>query len=344
MNAGVLTTISLTGFAVAFFHAAIPTHWLPFVLAGRAQRWSHAKTLLVTAVAGAGHILFTTILGVGVVWLGITLNKKVGDAFPKIAGGALILFGLYYLVRAMRGASGHHHFFGGHAHPHAHKHREHGGLLVDVGHGFAELSVFETGVPPQWRIYFYDAAKGSEPPPEAEAISIETIRPTGERQVFNFVRRADFLESTAEIPEPHEFTAVLKIGHGDHAHSFEVAFTEEHHSHEHHDRTHATPPQPVAKIRTSDWVAIGSLLALLTFSPCEGFLPVYLSGIKFGWAGFFLLSAILAAATLAGMVLFTWLTLVSMEKLKLRFVEKYETAILGGLLCVLGILVIALEH
>jgi len=37
MNDTVLTTILITGFGVAFFHAAIPTHWLPFVLAARAQ-------------------------------------------------------------------------------------------------------------------------------------------------------------------------------------------------------------------------------------------------------------------------------------------------------------------
>ena len=63
MNETVLTTIAFTGFTVAFFHAAIPTHWLPFVAAGRAQRWSHSKTLLITALAGTGHVLTTALLG-----------------------------------------------------------------------------------------------------------------------------------------------------------------------------------------------------------------------------------------------------------------------------------------
>jgi len=48
MNSSVLTTVAATGFTVAFFHAAIPTHWLPFVLTGRARGWSRAKTLAVT--------------------------------------------------------------------------------------------------------------------------------------------------------------------------------------------------------------------------------------------------------------------------------------------------------
>ena len=53
MNSAVLTTVAATGFSVAFFHAAIPTHWLPFVLTARARGWSRAKTLAVTAFAGA---------------------------------------------------------------------------------------------------------------------------------------------------------------------------------------------------------------------------------------------------------------------------------------------------
>ena len=93
----------------------------------------------------------------------------------------------------------------------------------------------------------------------------------------------------------------------------------------------------------SDRVAILSLLAMLTFSPCEGFLPVYLSGISYGWVGFAILSGILAFATLSGMVLFTWLTLAGLEKIKLEFLEKYESGLMGALLCILGFAVILFE-
>jgi hypothetical protein len=62
MKDAVLITLIVTGFTVAFLHAAIPTHWLPFVVAARAQRWNLAKTLVVTGVAGSGHVLSTTAL------------------------------------------------------------------------------------------------------------------------------------------------------------------------------------------------------------------------------------------------------------------------------------------
>ena len=84
-------------------------------------------------------------------------------------------------------------------------------------------------------------------------------------------------------------------------------------------------------------------MALLTFSPCEGFLPVYVSGVRYGWSGFLLFTLILSVASVAGMVVLTWLTLAGMKKLKLQFLEKYESGVLGGLLCVLGLLIMIFE-
>jgi nickel/cobalt transporter (NicO) family protein len=249
MNDLVFITIVITGFTVAFLHAAIPTHWLPFVVAARAQHWKKVRTLTITGVAGAGHVLFTIALGVLVVWGGMAINSRIGKAFPLIAGGALIALGLFYLVRQIRGGGIHSHLFGGHSH-HEHHHEHH---------------------------------------------------------------------------------------------------SHDHHAHPHVDE-HVNEEDDIATIeqrwshQRSDWVVIAGLFALLTFSPCEAFLPVFLIGAKYGWIGFALLSAILAVATVAGMVVFTWLTLTGMEKLKFRTLERFESGILGGVLCLLGTLIILFEH
>ncbi|HXA08964.1 MAG TPA: hypothetical protein VNW28_03215, partial [Chthoniobacterales bacterium] len=194
MTDSVLTTIAVTGFTIAFFHAAIPTHWLPFVLTARAQKWSRPKTLAVTAVAASGHATFTASLGLIVAWLGIALSDRVGIWFPRIAGGALILFGLVYVIRQLTGHT-HTHLHLGQAHSHDHHHEGH-------DHGGKRLSLSK-----------------------------------------------------------------------------------------------------------SDLAAITSLLALLTFSPCEAFVPIYVSGVRYGWPGFALLTIILTVATIAGMVAFTALAL-----------------------------------
>ena len=107
---------------------------------------------------------------------------------------------------------------------------------------------------------------------------------------------------------------------------------EDNHDHDGHSQPH----NPASAREKSDMAVILGLLAVLMFSPCEGFLPVYLPGVSYGWTGFLLLSGVLAVATLAGMVTFTWLSLAGLERLKLAVLEQYENAVLGGLLVLLG--------
>ena len=85
-------------------------------------------------------------------------------------------------------------------------------------------------------------------------------------------------------------------------------------------------------------------MLLLTFSPCEAFLPVFLTGAKYGWIGFALLSTVLAVATVTGMITFTSLTLFGLQRLQFKMLEKYEPLIVSAVFCVLGLLVIILER
>jgi len=239
MNSTVLTTVAATGFTVAFFHAALPTHWLPFVLVARAREWSRTKTLSVAVLAGLGHIALTSLLGLAIAWFGFQLDEQLGGTFPWIAGGILVLMGFYYIWRQISGRGICHHAVpGGHHH-----------ASEECGH-------------------------------EPEQSHLE----------------------------------------------------------------HEVKDSDLVSARRSDWAAIGGLFLMLTLSPCEGFLPVYLSGVKFGWYGFLVLSLILAVATLAGMTLFTWLALVGMGRFKMGRFERWEAGLLGALFCALGLLVIVLEH
>lgn len=236
---GLLTSILGAGFAVAFLHAGLPTHWLPFVLAARGQGWSRTRTMAVTAGAGLGHVLFTAALGVLVVWVGLEASDTIGRLFPLVAGTVLIAFGLFYLARQARGAASRHH---------RGKHR------------------------PCFR------------------------------------------------DEPHD----RKNGHA-------------------HQDEPPRAPTTTDRRRRSDTAVVAGLFVALTLSPCEAFLPVYLSGIAYGWAGFVMLSLVLTLATLSGMVLFTWATLTGLERITTDRLERYESGMLGGLLCLLGFVVIVFE-
>ena len=120
----------------------------------------------------------------------------------------------------------------------AQTHAPHGGRIINTGHGVVELQVFEVSVPPRFRLYGYDHHMQPTPFKPHDTIALETVRADGERQTFTLEAKEEYLESRELIPEPHEFEAVLSIGHGDHAHRFEVTFSEDEHDHELHEHGH----------------------------------------------------------------------------------------------------------
>jgi cation diffusion facilitator family transporter len=149
----------------------------------------------------------------------------------------------------------HHH---GHGHGHGHGHDDHG---HDEAHHIATstrtvvLDVFEDGVPPRFRL-----RAESGPALTAQAASVETIRPDGARQMFAFVERGNFLESVDEIPEPHAFTAQVRLGNE----NYLVPFAEHEHAHAaaHRDNNmRAAVIHVMADAAVSVLVILGLLLA-----------------------------------------------------------------------------------
>jgi cation diffusion facilitator family transporter len=118
---------------------------------------------------------------------------------------------------------GHHH---GHHHHDHHDHHEHDdheeAHRITTRNGTVLLRVFEDDTPPHFRVYPEDGIALS-----ADHTRIETLRPDGSRQVFGLEHRGPYLESTDQIPEPHEFVAHLAIDGETH----EARFAEHEHAH-----------------------------------------------------------------------------------------------------------------
>jgi cation diffusion facilitator family transporter len=109
---------------------------------------------------------------------------------------------------------GHHH---GHSLGHAHDGRDHDEAhRISTADGVVALEVFEDGVPPRFRLRIE-----SGPALAASAISVETERPGGARQLFVMKNQGGYLESAEEIPEPHAFTAHVRMGQQDYPVVFE---------------------------------------------------------------------------------------------------------------------------
>lgn len=195
----------------------------------------HSKTMMAAfIIAVRGTVLQAALLGLSaaishsiVIWalaalalrFGNQWNVETAEPYFLLGTGAIVIGMAVWTLWRIRRNTGHHH----------HHHHDETKTLVSPD-GALDLSVFEEGVPPRFRI-----AAGSL---RVEPISVRTVRPDGEVQTFSFVRRPDFWESNEEIPEPHEFRleAVLKGPSGENTVAVDVS--EEHH-HDEDDDAHA---------------------------------------------------------------------------------------------------------
>lgn len=129
----------------------------------------------------------------------------------------------------------------------------HGGKIINTGHGLLEVSIYEDGVPPHFRLYRYDAQMQPLPADAHEQIELEILRPDNSRETFSLQAADDYLASTAPIAEPHAFMLHLSLGHQDHQHRFTLQFREDaHEHHHHHDHDHDHDHQHAAHGHAGD--------------------------------------------------------------------------------------------
>ncbi len=246
----------------------------------------HSKTMMTAfIVAIRGTVLQAFLLGVSatishtaIIWIlafvglrySASLNMEELEPYFQLATGIMVIglaCWMFYRTRQAENES----------HHHEHGDGAHGGMMVDTGHGWVEISVFETNVPPRFRLYFYDSKRSLINANLNQKITIKTIRPDGSQQNFSFLPQKNYLEAAEYLPEPHEFQAVLELKHGDHRHTYKVHFVE--HCHEElipagdiefgdaHERAHAAEMQ---KQLTNQRVTTGQIVL---FGLTGGLLP-----------------------------------------------------------------------
>jgi cation diffusion facilitator family transporter len=136
-----------------------------------------------------------------------------GEAIPIAAVGLLVNILSVWLL------SGGEHL--GHSHDHGgdhaeHDHEEESQDFVTAA-GVFSLSVFENGVPPVFRIASHNAGVSLS----AQEVTVTTLRPNGTQDVYKFKEVSDYLESTVNIPEPHQFKALVTLPGRTHTLTFE---------------------------------------------------------------------------------------------------------------------------
>jgi len=95
------TLLLSTAVSLAVIHTVIGVdHYIPFVAMSKANKWNFAKTMLIVAICGAGHVLSSVILGLIGIWFGSQISSLVGieDFRGELAMWFLIAFGAIYML------------------------------------------------------------------------------------------------------------------------------------------------------------------------------------------------------------------------------------------------------
>ena len=114
--------------SIAVLHTVLgPDHYLVFTAMGKAQNWSLAKTLRITALCGLGHVASSMLIGLAGILLGAQLATlvQIEGIRGSLAGYALLAFGLVYFAWGIKKAGR------GHVHSHVHVH---GDVVHDHDH------------------------------------------------------------------------------------------------------------------------------------------------------------------------------------------------------------------
>jgi len=95
------TVLLSTAVSLAVIHTVIGVdHYIPFVAMSKVNKWNFAKTMLIVAICGAGHVLSSVVLGLIGIWFGSQLSSIVGieDFRAELAVWFLIAFGAIYML------------------------------------------------------------------------------------------------------------------------------------------------------------------------------------------------------------------------------------------------------
>jgi nickel/cobalt exporter len=91
--------------SIGFVHTILgPDHYLPFIMIGKARKWSLYRTMGLTALCGVGHVLSSVIIGIIGIFIGIQLQKLtwLEGIRGNLAAWGLIAFGLLYTIWGLR--------------------------------------------------------------------------------------------------------------------------------------------------------------------------------------------------------------------------------------------------
>ena len=129
-----------------------------------------------------------------------------------IAGACLaVLLGLHVSGVMSAGDQDHGHDHSEDDHEHEEERGPQGGRLLEDGDFSIELTVYELGIPPEFRIYAYH--DGESIPPSEFSAEVILTRLGDIREHYEFSAESDYLRSLGAVGEPHSFDVEVIVKH-----------------------------------------------------------------------------------------------------------------------------------
>ncbi|MFX0098646.1 MAG: hypothetical protein ACFFCS_03625 [Candidatus Hodarchaeota archaeon] len=126
-----LQILAMTALTIGITHTLIGVdHYIPFIVLGKARSWKFRKTMLITFIAGLGHIAGSVLIGLAGYFIlgltGLSTLEGIESTRGDLASWGLLIFGAVYgiwgLIRAKQGKT------------HSHKHLHSAGVDCEPEH------------------------------------------------------------------------------------------------------------------------------------------------------------------------------------------------------------------
>jgi nickel/cobalt exporter len=95
------TPLLLGALLVGALHMSAPDHWVTLCILSKVAKWSRARLLLTSLVAGLGHVLFSVVLGFAIVGVGVLFTESLSAQIAFGTGVLMFAIGLAYGVREL---------------------------------------------------------------------------------------------------------------------------------------------------------------------------------------------------------------------------------------------------
>lgn len=156
-------------------------------------------------------------------FIGEQIDARVDRRTASIIGSIIvagILLTAAILLTGRRGGSGEVAAEGGGALDYSRG--PHGARLLSDGPLQLEMTIYETGVPPHFRVYPYDGDLKPIPPKDV-TLEVELRRLGGRIDRIRFVPEADYLRGVAVVEEPHSFDVKVMAQYAGKPHEWNYA-------------------------------------------------------------------------------------------------------------------------